>query len=52
MTFPDWVVIGLYLAGTLGLSAWLARRQHDADDYYVGGRDLPWWALALSLLAT
>ncbi|MDP2008313.1 MAG: sodium/solute symporter [Rubrivivax sp.] len=52
MTAPDWIVIGLYLAGTLGLSAWLARRQQDADDYYVGGRDLPWWALALSILAT
>lgn len=52
MTPADWVVIGLYLAATLGLSAWLARRQRDADDYYVGGRDLPWWALALSILAT
>lgn len=52
MTAPDWLVIGLYLAATLGLSAWLARRQHSADDYYVGGRDLPWWALALSILAT
>ena len=52
MTALDWTVIGLYLAATLGLSAWLARRQHDADDYYVGGRDLPWWALSLSILAT
>jgi hypothetical protein len=45
-------VIGLYLAGTLGLSAWLARRQEAAADYYVGGRTLPWWALAMSILAT
>jgi SSS family solute:Na+ symporter len=52
MTAADWAVITLYLAGTLGLSAWLARRQHSAADYYVGGRDLPWWALSLSILAT
>ena len=52
MTTLDWWVIGLYLAGTLGLSAWLARRQETAADYYVGGRTLPWWALAISILAT
>lgn len=52
MTPLDWCVIGLYLVGTLGLSAWLARRQTSAADYYVGGRTLPWWALAISVLAT
>lgn len=52
MTPLDWLVIALYLAGTLGLSAWLARRQQTAADYYVGGRTLPWWALAISILAT
>lgn len=52
MTALDWLVIGLYLAATLGLSAWLARRQETAADYYVGGRTLPWWALAISILAT
>ncbi|OGB04301.1 MAG: hypothetical protein A3E25_21400 [Burkholderiales bacterium RIFCSPHIGHO2_12_FULL_69_20] len=52
MTALDWLVISAYLAGTLGLSAWLARQQATADDYYVGGRKLPWWALALSILAT
>jgi SSS family transporter len=52
MSTLDWLVIGLYLAGTLGLSGWLARRQETAVDYYVGGRTLPWWALAISILAT
>ncbi len=52
MSALDWAVIGVYLAATLGLSAWLARSQHDADDYYVGGRAMPWWALAISTLAT
>jgi SSS family solute:Na+ symporter len=52
MSALDWFVIGSYLAGTLGLSAWLARRQQSPADYYVGGRTLPWWALAISILAT
>jgi SSS family solute:Na+ symporter len=52
MSALDWFVIAAYLAGTLGLSAWLARAQQSPADYYVGGRTLPWWALALSILAT
>ncbi|MBA4137884.1 MAG: sodium transporter [Opitutus sp.] len=52
MTLPDWIVIISYLAGMLGLSWWLSRGQKDEADYYVGGRTLPWWALALSTMAT
>lgn len=52
MAAIDWFLISLYLGGTLALSAWLARQQRSAADYYVGGRRLPWWALAVSILAT
>ena len=52
MSAVDWLIVALYLAGILGLSGWLARRQATAADYYVGGRALPWWALAISILAT
>src|ERR1043165_2931472 len=36
------VIAGLVLAG----------RQHDASDYFLGHRGLPWWALMLSVVAT
>lgn len=52
MTSLDWLILASYLGLTLGLSLWLARSQHTAADYYVGGRRLPWWALAVSILAT
>lgn len=52
MTSLDWIVICAYLAAMVLLSAWLARGQCSAVDYYVGGRTLPWWALSLSTLAT
>jgi len=48
----DWIVIAVYLGGTLALSGWLARRQRSAADYYVAGRSLPAWALGISILAT
>ena len=33
-------------------SAWLGRGQSDQADYYVGGRNLPWWAVGISTMAT
>jgi SSS family transporter len=36
----------------IGFSAWLGRGQSDQDDYYVGGRNLPWWAVGISTMAT
>ena len=48
----DWVVIGTYLVAMIGLSVGLARGQRDETDYYVGGRNLPWWAVGISVVAT
>jgi len=36
------MVVGLRLAG----------RQRDATDYFLGHRNLPWWAIMLSIVAT
>jgi SSS family solute:Na+ symporter len=48
----DWLVVATYAAAMILLSAWLSRGQRNQVDYYVGGRDLPWWAVGLSTLAT
>lgn len=48
----DFAVVGLYLAAVLGLSVWLGASQRSGDDYHVGSRALPWWALGLSTMAT
>lgn len=48
----DWIVIGSYLLGLLGLAVWLARGQHNREDYYVGGRHVGTWPVAISVLAT
>ena len=36
----------------VAFSAWLGRGQTDQADYYVGGRNLPWWAVGISTMAT
>ena len=42
----------LYFVFTLGLGLWVARRQRSATDYFLGARDLPAWAILLSIVAT
>lgn len=52
MTALDWTVIAIYAAAMIGLSMYLGRNQENQEDYYVGGRDMPWWAIGISTMAT
>ncbi len=52
MSALDWGVVGVYIAAMIGMSIWLGRGQADDADYYVGGRNLPWWGVAISTMAT
>jgi len=52
MAFLDWLVIAIYGAAVVGIGAAANRKQTKADDYYLGGRNLPWWAVGISILAT
>lgn len=51
MTVIDWAVLIFYLIGIIGLGVWLARRQHSADDYFLGGRKMCPTVIAISLAA-
>lgn len=48
----DFLVLVLYLVGAVALGLWVGRGQRNLDDYLVGGRDLPWWAICGSIVAT
>jgi len=48
----DWLVLAGYLAGIITLGLWLGGRQAGAADYFLGRRDLPWWAILVSVVAT
>jgi SSS family transporter len=48
----DFVVIIAYLAGVTALGIWVGRRQRDAKDYFVAGREIPWWAVLFSVVAS
>jgi SSS family solute:Na+ symporter len=52
MTPLDYLVIGLYAAGMLGIGWYYSRRVQTADDYLLGGRSMPPLMIGLSLFAT
>jgi len=48
----DFLVIILYLAGMIVFGLLVSGRQKSADDYFLGGRRIPWWAVLFSVVAT
>jgi SSS family transporter len=48
----DLTLLVLYVAGTIAFGLWMGRGQKSASDYLLGGRDLPWTVLLLSIVAT
>ena len=46
------MVVGLYFLVTLGIGIWATRSQTTAGDYFLGARNLPAWAILLSIVAT
>lgn len=52
MNLLDWVVVAAYVVVLLTLSRYLSQRQETLEDYYVGGRNIPWWAIGMSTMAT
>jgi len=52
LTLLDHIVIGGYLLTMLAMGLLIARRQRSTDDFFVGGRNLPSWAVGISILAS
>ena len=47
----DLAIIALYLAGITLFGLRFRKRQRSLRDYFLAGRDIPWWAIALSIVA-
>jgi SSS family transporter len=47
----DLIIIALYLAGITLFGLRFRKRQHSLRDYFLADRNLPWWAIALSIVA-
>ena len=51
LSTADLLVVSAYLLAVAGMSAWFARRQATGEDYFLAGRRMHGWPLALSLVA-
>jgi len=48
----DLVIVGIYFAVVLSIGFWVAKRTKNADDLFLAGRRLAWWAVGFSLFAS
>ncbi len=48
----DLIIIIAYMAGVVLLGWAFSRRQRDLRDYFLSDRDVPWWAISASIVAT
>ncbi len=48
----DWVCVAIYLGGMAVMGLYFARRNTDTEEYFVGGRRIPGWAIGLSMVGT
>ena len=48
----DWIVLLLYGAIVVAIGIGAGRREKNTNDYFLGGRRMPWWAVMISIYAT
>ncbi len=49
----DWGIVILFFALTMFIGLWTSRRAgKSVRDYFLSGRDMPWWLLGVSMVAT
>ncbi|QEG41466.1 sodium:solute symporter family transporter [Roseimaritima ulvae] len=48
----NYAVLFGYLLGMLGVGFYFVNKNKDTDDYFRGGKQIPWWAAACSIFAT
>ena len=48
----DVATLCLYFVGIIGLGIWTTKKIKETEDFFVGGRSMPGWAVGLSMLGT
>jgi solute:Na+ symporter, SSS family len=52
LTPLDWAVVALYFAFNLGVGLYYrARAESSVDEFFLSGRDVPWWLAGTSMVA-
>ena len=52
MSALDWVVLVAYLVAVVAFGLWTGRGNRRIEDFFLAGRQMRWWAIGLSVMAT
>ncbi|TWU42997.1 Sodium/glucose cotransporter [Novipirellula aureliae] len=52
MQFLDWVVVGVYFMGLVGIVHWSSKHITSTSDYFLAGRHASWFVIGASLFAS
>ena len=45
-------IVVLYLLAVMSVGLYMSRKKQSAEEYFLGGRSFPWWAVSFSLIGT
>lgn len=48
----DYLAVAFYLAILVAMGIYFSRRESTTEDFFLGGRRIPWWAAGLSIFGT
>jgi SSS family solute:Na+ symporter len=49
----DWIVLGLFFLGLIGIIVWVVRqKEENTTDYFLAGKDAGWWSIGSSIFAS
>ena len=48
----DYGIVILYLIGVTAAGSYIARKQKSSRDYFLGGKEMSWWSVGFSIVAS
>lgn len=51
-TFIDYTIVTLYLIGVTVIGIFIAGKQRTSKDYFLGGKEMSWWSVGFSIVAS
>ena len=52
LTLFDGVAFVAFIAVVIGVSLYASRKEENSEDYFLAGRNLSWWLIGFSLIAS
>ncbi len=48
----NWSILAVYVIANLGLGFFLGKKIESANDFFLGDKSIPWWAIGISVVST